>query len=436
MRAFRQPPIPKWRPVKDLPFAAPQAGNRRAQAGKALIVRGFRATMSFKPMRAVSPRTARGIDTFTSVLFVLPNFIGVLVFVVLPVTASLVLGFCKWSGNRLELSAIDWMGLANFTKLLGFTTDAPAVAVVGGIALAVGLVAAVVLALRQRSAWGRPARWAAAAAVLAMAWGVRRYWAGVIDPQASDPLFWQALWNSLVLMTWGVGGRIVLCLAMAMLLNQRLREIVLHRTIYFLPTISSAIALYILWQALYHPDIGVINQSLVAMRDAMNGLVDTFGGPAAWITWQPPNWLGEISTAKPAFIIMGWWHQMGGLPMLLYLAALQGIPEQLYEAAEIDGANAWQRFWSITWPMVSPTTFFILIMGVIRGFQGGFQQAYIMTRGGPAGSTTTVDYFIYNRAFFQDQDMGYASAAAWVLFAIILTLTLINWRYGQRKVHY
>jgi multiple sugar transport system permease protein len=122
--------------------------------------------------------------------------------------------------------------------------------------------------------------------------------------------------------------------------------------------------------------------------------------------------------------------------MLLYLAALQGVPEQLYEAAEIDGANAWQRFWAITWPMVSPTTFFILIMGVIRGFQGGFQQAYIMTRGGPAGSTTTVDYFIFNRAFFQDQDMGYASAAAWVLFAIILTLTLINWRYGQRKVHY
>ena len=387
-------------------------------------------------MRAVSAKTQRRIDTLTSVLFVLPNMIGVLVFVVLPVTASLALGFCRWRGSRLELSAIDWMGLANFAKLLGFTTEASAAAVVGGIALAAGAIAAAVLVVRRWSAWSGPVRWAAAAALLAMGWGARRYWFAVIDLQANDPLFWQALWNSLVLMTWGVGGRIVLCLAMAMLLNQRLREIVVHRTIYFLPTVSSAIALYILWQALYHPDVGVINQSLLAMRDGFNGLIDALGGPAGWITWQPPNWLGDIGTAKPAFILMGWWQQMGGLPMLLYLAALQGIPEQLYEAAEIDGANAWQRFRAITWPMVGPTTFFILIMGVIRGFQGGFQQAYIMTRGGPAGSTTTVDYFIYNRAFFQDQDMGYASAAAWVLFAIILALTLINWRYIQRKVHY
>ncbi len=387
-------------------------------------------------MREVSPKTARRIDTLTSVLFVLPNLIGVLVFVVLPVGASLALGFSRWRGSRLELRAIDWVGLANFFRLLGFTTEASAGAVAGGVALAAGLIGAAAWVVRRRSAWSRAARWTALAALLAAGWGVRSYWAAVIAPQANDPLFWQALWNSLVLMTWGVGGRIVLCLAMAMLLNQRLREIVVHRTIYFLPTVSSAIALYILWQALYQPDLGVVNRFLVAVRDGLNGLIDALGGPAGWITWQPPNWLGQISTAKPAFILMGWWHELGGLTMLLYLAALQGIPEQLYEAAEIDGANAWQRFRAITWPMVSPTTFFILIMGVIRGFQGGFQQAYIMTRGGPAGSTTTVDYFIYNQAFFQDQDMGYASAAAWVVFAIILALTLINWRYSQRKVHY
>jgi len=387
-------------------------------------------------MRALSHKTARRIDTLTSVLFCLPNLIGVLVFVVLPVASSLVLGFCRWRGSRLELNAIKWVGLGNFVRLLGFTTEASAGVVAGGIALAGGLVVAAGWVLLRHRTWRRPLRWAAVAAILAGGWGVRKYWAAVIHPQANDPQFWQALWNSLVLMTWGVGGRIVLCLAMALLLNQRLREIVVYRTIYFLPTVSSAIALYILWQALYHPDVGVINRSLVAMRDALNGLIDALGGPAAWITWQPPNWLGQVNTAKPAFIVMGWWQQLGGLPMLLYLAALQGIPEQLYEAAEMDGANAWQRFWAITWPMVSPTTFFILIMGVIRGFQGGFQQAYIMTRGGPAGSTTTVDYFIYNRAFFQDQDMGYASAAAWVLFAIILALTLINWRYGQRRVHY
>jgi len=392
--------------------------------------------MTGPAMRTVSAKTARRLDTLTSVLFCLPNLIGVLVFVVLPVSASLVLGFCMWRANRLELATIDWVGLGNFSKLLGLSTKASIVAVVGGIAMAVALLVALVVLLRKWSGLSIPVRWAMVAALLAAGWGVRAYWSRDIHLEARDPQFWQALWNSIVLMTWGVGGRIVLCLGMAMLLNQRLREIVVHRTIYFLPTVSSAIALYILWQALYHPDIGVINRFLIASRDAFNGVVAAVGGPETWLTWQPPNWLGDAGTAKPAFILMGWWHEMGGLTMLLYLAALQGIPEQLYEAAEIDGANAWQRFRAITWPMVGPTTFFILIMGVIRGFQGGFQQAYIMTRGGPAGATTTVDYFIYNRAFFQDQDLGYASAAAWVLFAIILVLTLINWRYGQRKVHY
>ena len=193
-------------------------------------------------MRTVSAKTARRIDTLSSVLFVLPNFIGVLVFVVLPVTASLLLGFCRWRGNRLELGAIDWVGLANFRKLLGFTTEASGGAVVGGIALTAGMIVAGVWLGRRWSAWHGRIRWAAIAAALAMGWGVWRYWAAVVDPQATEPLFWQALWNSLVLMTWGVGGRIVLCLAMAMLLNQRLREIVVHRTIYFLPWLAALFA--------------------------------------------------------------------------------------------------------------------------------------------------------------------------------------------------
>ncbi len=149
-----------------------------------------------------------------------------------------------------------------------------------------------------------------------------------------------------------------------------------------------------------------------------------------------PNWLGDPAWSKPALIVTGLWRSLGGLTMLLYLAALQGIPEQLYEAADIDGANFWHRFWNVTWPMLGPTTFFVLTMGIIQGFQGGFQQAYVMTRGGPAGSTMTVDYFIYNEAFFQNQRMGYACAAAWFLFAIILIVTIVQWRYGQKRVHY
>ena len=121
--------------------------------------------------------------------------------------------------------------------------------------------------------------------------------------------------------------------------------------------------------------------------------------------------------------------------MILYLAALQGVPRSLYEAADIDGANAWQKFWHITWPMISPTTFFIMIMSVIGGFQSGFDSAYIMTGGGPNHSTTTIMYYIWENAFSWHH-MGYAAAISWVLFVIIFIFTLLNWKTGGRRVHY
>jgi multiple sugar transport system permease protein len=244
-------------------------------------------------------------------------------------------------------------------------------------------------------------------------------WAGLANFRElfGDGNFWQSMYNTLVLML-GVPLRLFGCLGVALLVNQRIGEVVAYRTLLFLPTISSATAIFILWQALYNPDIGLINRLLAGLM--IHG----------------PNWLGDPQWSKTALIITGVWRTLGGLTMLLYLAALQGISESLYEAAEIDGASAWQRFWRVTWPLLSPTTFFILVMGVIGGFQGGFQQAYVMTRGGPAGSTSTIDYFIYNEAFFTSQRMGYASAAAWVLFAIILAVTLVQWRYGQKHVHY
>lgn len=244
-------------------------------------------------------------------------------------------------------------------------------------------------------------------------------WAGLENFRdlLADKNFWQAMYNTLVLMA-GVPLRLFGCLGIALLVNQRLREMVVYRTLFFLPTISSATAIFILWQALYNPDVGLINRLLGHLLIA------------------GPNWLGDPAWAKTALILTGIWRTLGGMTMLLYLAALQGISESLYEAADIDGASAWKRFWHVTWPLLSPTTFFVLIMGVIGGFQGGFQQAYVMTKGGPAGSTTTIDYFIYNEAFFTSQRMGYASAAAWVLFAMILGVTLIQWRYGQKHVHY
>jgi multiple sugar transport system permease protein len=130
---------------------------------------------------------------------------------------------------------------------------------------------------------------------------------------------------------------------------------------------------------------------------------------------------------------MGVWMGIGGGNMLLYLAGLSNIPQDLYDAAEVDGASRWQIFRSVTWPCLAPTTFFIVVMSFIGGLQGGFEQARVMTAGGPAGTTTTLAYYIYTRAFEQFQ-MGYASAVSWVLFAIIFTITLVNWRLGGKQV--
>jgi multiple sugar transport system permease protein len=147
---------------------------------------------------------------------------------------------------------------------------------------------------------------------------------------------------------------------------------------------------------------------------------------------EPPNWLGEYHWAKPAFIMMMLWAAIGSNNMILYLAGLSSIPPELYEAADMDGATAGQRFWYITWPQLAPVTFFIGIMSVIYGLQGGFEMARAMTLGGPAGSTTTLSYYIFNQGF-ETGRIGYASAMAWVLFALVFVLSLCNFRYGNRN---
>lgn len=149
---------------------------------------------------------------------------------------------------------------------------------------------------------------------------------------------------------------------------------------------------------------------------------------------EPPNWLGDYAWAKPAIMIMALWAAIGSNNMILYLAGLSNIPPELYEAADMDGASPMQRFWHITWPQLAPVTFFIFVMGVIYGLQGGFEMARIMTLGGPAGSTTTLSYFIYIEGF-ETGRLGYASAAAWVLFALVFVLSLLNFRFGNRNAN-
>ncbi len=193
-------------------------------------------------------------------------------------------------------------------------------------------------------------------------------------------------------------------------------NVVSFRTIFYLPAFTSGVALMILWKALYNPQTGPINAVLAALTG-----MDTS---------DLPQWLASIELAKPSLMIMGFWTAIGGTNMLLYLAALSNVPVELTEAAEIDGASRWQRFVHVTWPQLAPTTFFISIVSVIGGLQGGFEQARVMTGGGPAGATTTLSYYIYTVGF-QDLNFGYAAAISWVLFAMLFCITAFNWRFGR-----
>ncbi|MEM1211971.1 MAG: sugar ABC transporter permease [Planctomycetota bacterium] len=170
---------------------------------------------------------------------------------------------------------------------------------------------------------------------------------------------------------------------------------------------------------------------LAPVADALPAMADTSGSGDGL---SPPSWLTDVSWAKPALMIMGFWAAIGSNNMLLYLAALTNVPGELYEASNIDGASPLQRFWNVTWPQLAPTTFFILVMSTIGGLQGGFEMARVMTQGGPAGATTTLSYFIYQEGF-ETGRLGYASAVAWTLFLLIFSVTLFNWKFGNKYVN-
>ncbi|MEX2382498.1 MAG: sugar ABC transporter permease [Opitutales bacterium] len=149
---------------------------------------------------------------------------------------------------------------------------------------------------------------------------------------------------------------------------------------------------------------------------------------------EAPGWISDYHWAKPSLMIMSLWAAIGSNNMILYLAGLSNIPPELYEAADIDGAGKWQKFRFVTWPQLAPVTFFIVIMSVIYGLQGGFEMARAMTEGGPAGATTTLSYYIYSEGF-ETGRLGYASAVAWVLFVLVFGATLLNWRVGSRHMN-
>ena len=305
--------------------------------------------------------------------FLLPNLLGFLLFTSGPVLFSLIISFSNW--NLQQTVPFRWIGLENYFALL------------------------------------------------------------------HDQDFWLYAINTVYFLL-GMPIAIVGSLCLALLLNQKLRGIVIYRTLFYLPSFTSGVALMILWKSLYNPDFGLINAAIRWFSDLLH------------LGITPPEWLlstrnvlgldvekvGVVRAqwglgARDAIIFMGVWMGIGGNNMLLYLAALTNLPQELMEAGQLDGANRWQLFRHIIWPQLAPTTFFILVMSFIGGLQGGFEQARVMTGGGPAGTTTTLSYHIYTKAFEEFQ-IGYASSVSWVLFALIFLITLIQWRFGNREVSY
>lgn len=232
----------------------------------------------------------------------------------------------------------------------------------------------------------------------------------------SDDWFINSLKNNFTYSAITVPGTMFIGLMFAFILDKKVYLKGFLRLIYFMPYISNIVAVSAVWMALYHPTMGPINQFLFSI-----GITN------------PPRWLSSPDTALLSIIIMTIWLGTGYC-MIIYLAALKVIPNSLYEAAEIDGANEYRKFIHITLPLLSPTTFFLLVTRLIWSFLV-FGPINIMTKGGPAQSTSVLVFHIY-RSAFRFREMGYASAVTWILFLIIFTITLVQWRKQKEWVSY
>lgn len=278
-------------------------------------------------------------------LFILPWFIGFLVFTAGPLIAALGFSFTDWNG----VTAIEWIGVDNYVQL--FTRDTR---------------------------------------------------------------FWQSLKVTLVFTVFYLTFNLIIGFSLALVMNQPVRGMRLFRTIYYLPAVLSGVAVAVLWSFLFHREFGALNWLL--------GLIGI----------KRIGWIVSESWALPSIILMELWRV--GSTIIIFLAGLEGIPPELYEAAEVDGANRRWRLWSITIPLMSPTIFFVLIVGFIGTMQV-FTQAYIMTRGGPNYATYFYSINLYETTF-RELRLGYASAQAGVLFLIIFMVTLFILWVSRYRVNY
>jgi multiple sugar transport system permease protein len=281
----------------------------------------------------------------TALPFILPSFVGMLLFLLIPVVIVLLLSFVKWN----FLQPPHWAGLSNFATIV-------------------------------------------------------RY----------DHVF-HALLVSAYYVLWNIPIQTAIALGLAMLLNRRMPGMGVFRALYVLPYMSTPVAMAVVWGWLFQAQNGLINHLLL--------LVGIHG----------PNWLGDQATAMPAIAMISTW-QYAGYNMLFFLAGLQTIPPQLYEAASIDGASAWRKFRQITLPLLNATMLFVLVTDVIGSFQV-FDQVYVLTQGGPGTATNVINYQIYTTGF-SNFDVGSASAMSLLLFGVILVVTVVQFRFFRSRTTY
>lgn len=239
-------------------------------------------------------------------------------------------------------------------------------------------------------------------------------WSNYVTMFTDDELVWQSLKVTLLYSAGAIPLGLTFSFVLAILLNQGIYGTRLFRTIYYLPAIIAGVPVALVWMWVLNPEFGLLNNALRI------------------IGIKGPQWLFSTQWVIPSFILMSLWNL--GVPMVIFLAGLQGIPAHLYEAAEIDGAGILAKFWNITLPMMSPVILFNVVVGIIGSFQT-FTPAFIMTNGGPANASLFYGLFLYNNAFKWFK-MGYASALAWLMFVIILLLTLLVFRSSAAWVYY
>jgi len=233
---------------------------------------------------------------------------------------------------------------------------------------------------------------------------------------AKDDLFIPSIIRTFYFAILSIPPAMVLSLLVAILLNQKFVVNTLWRTMFFLPTLTPVVAAAILWRWMLNPDVGLVNFLL------------------AQVGIKGPGWLSSIEWAIPALALVSLWVSVGGTRMIIFLAGLQDVPQELVEAAEIDGAGIWAKFWNVTLPMVTPTVFFNLVLGIIFALRT-FDLAFVSTQGGPARATWFISLHIYQNAFVSF-DMGYASALAWMFFLILFALTYLQFRLSGSWVYY